>query len=37
MSVNSFFKLFTPKDKTFFPIFDDASSSLIQLATQLDE
>lgn len=37
MSVNSFFKLFTPRDKTFFPIFDEASTSLIQLSEQLHE
>lgn len=37
MSINSFFKFFTPKDKTFFPIFDDASASLIELAEQLHE
>ena len=37
MSVNSFFKLFTPRDKTFFPLFEESSKSLIQLAELLHE
>ena len=37
MSVNSFFKLFTPKDKVFYPLFEEASKSLIKLAELLHE
>ncbi|MBW3519198.1 DUF47 domain-containing protein [Flavobacterium sp. NKUCC04_CG] len=37
MSINSFFKMFTPKDKVFFPLLKEASSSLIQLAELLHE
>ncbi len=37
MSVNSFFKLFTPRDKTFFPLFEESSKTLIQLAELLHE
>lgn len=37
MSINSFFKMFTPKDKVFFPLLTEASTSLIQLAELLHE
>ena len=37
MSVNSFFKLFTPRDKTFFPLFEESSKTLVELAELLHE
>jgi uncharacterized protein len=37
MSVNSFFQFLVPKDKKFFPLFEEASANLIQLASILHE
>ncbi len=37
MSLNSIFHYFIPKDKKFFPLFEDASANLMQLATKLNE
>ena len=37
MSINSIFQFLVPKDKKFFPLFEQASSNLVQLATILHE
>ncbi|HQZ26142.1 MAG TPA: DUF47 family protein [Flavobacterium sp.] len=37
MSINSIFQFFVPKDKKFFPLFEEASSNLVQLASILHE
>ena len=37
MSLNSIFQFLVPKDKKFFPLFEEASTNLIQLATLLHE
>lgn len=37
MSVNNIFQFLVPKDKKFFPLFEEASSNLIQIATILHE
>ncbi len=37
MSLNNFFQFFVPKDKKFFPLFEQASSNLILLAETLHE
>jgi len=37
MSVNSIFQFFIPKDKKFFPLFEEASTNLVQLASILHE
>lgn len=37
MSLNSIFQFFVPKDKKFFPLFEEASSNLVQLASILHE
>lgn len=37
MSINSIFQFFVPKDKKFFPLFEQASSNLILLAETLHE
>ncbi len=37
MSVNKIFQFLVPKDKKFFPLFEEASSNLIQIATILHE
>ena len=37
MSLNSIFQFLVPKDKKFFPLFEQASSNLIQLASTLHE
>ncbi|MGX7666627.1 DUF47 domain-containing protein [Flavobacterium pedocola] len=37
MSLNSIFQFFVPKDKKFFPLFEQASSDLIALAETLHE
>jgi predicted phosphate transport protein (TIGR00153 family) len=37
MSINSIFQFFVPKDKKFFPLFEEASSNLEQLASILHE
>ena len=37
MSINSIFQFFVPKDKNFFPLFEEASSNLVQLASILHE
>lgn len=37
MSLNSVFQFLVPKDKKFFPLFEQASSNLIQLASTLHE
>ncbi len=37
MSLNSIFQFLVPKDKKFFPLFEEASTNLIQLATHLHE
>jgi predicted phosphate transport protein (TIGR00153 family) len=37
MSINSIFQFFVPKDKKFFPLFEEASANLVQLASILHE
>jgi predicted phosphate transport protein (TIGR00153 family) len=37
MSINSIFQFLVPKDKKFFPLFEEASANLVQLATILHE
>jgi len=37
MSLNSIFQFLVPKDKKFFPLFEEASSNLIKLASHLHE
>jgi predicted phosphate transport protein (TIGR00153 family) len=37
MSINSFFQFFVPKEKKFFPLFEEASTNLILLAETLHE
>lgn len=37
MSINSIFQFFVPKDKKFFPLFEEASSKLVKLAETLHE
>lgn len=37
MSVNKFFQFFVPKDKKFFPLFEQASAELILLAETIHE
>jgi len=37
MSLNSLFQYFVPKDKKFFPLFEQASSNLIDMAKLLKE
>ena len=37
MSLNSVFQFLVPKDKKFFPLFEEASSNLIELASNLHE
>lgn len=37
MSINSIFQFLVPKDKKFFPLFEEASSNLIALASDLHE
>jgi predicted phosphate transport protein (TIGR00153 family) len=37
MSLNSLFQFLVPKDKKFFPLFEEASSNLIELASNLHE
>lgn len=37
MSLNSIFQFLVPKDKKFFPLFEEASSNLVQLALILHE
>lgn len=37
MSLNSIFQYFVPKDKKFFPLFEQASSNLIEMAKLLKE
>ena len=37
MSLNSIFQFLVPKDKKFFPLFEEASNNLIELATDLHE
>jgi predicted phosphate transport protein (TIGR00153 family) len=37
MSINSFFQFFVPKEKKFFPLFEEASINLILLAETLHE
>lgn len=37
MSLNTFFQFFVPKDKKFFPLFEQASANLILLAETLHE
>ena len=37
MSLNSIFQFFVPKDKKFFPLFEQASANLIVLAETLHE
>ena len=37
MTLNNIFQFFVPKDKTFFPLFEQASSNLILLAETLHE
>ena len=37
MKINNFFQFLVPKDKKFFPLFEEASSNLIDIATNLHE
>ncbi|MCF8321402.1 MAG: DUF47 family protein [Flavobacterium sp.] len=37
MNANSIFQFLIPKDKKFFPLFEEASSNLILIATELHE
>ena len=37
MTLNSIFQIFVPKDKKFFPLFEEASSNLVKLASILHE
>ena len=37
MSLNTIFQFLVPKDKKFFPLFEEASSNLVQLASHLHE
>ena len=37
MNINNFFQFLVPKDKKFFPIIEEASSNLIEIATNLHE
>jgi hypothetical protein len=37
MTLNSIFQFLIPKDKKFFPLFEEASSNLVQIATVLHE
>ncbi len=37
MSINSIFQFLVPKDKKFFPLFEEASANLVELATILHE
>jgi uncharacterized protein len=37
MNINTIFQFLVPKDKKFFPLFEEASSNLIQIATILHE
>ncbi len=37
MNINSIFQFLIPKDKKFFPLFEEASNNLIQIATILHE
>lgn len=37
MSLNRIFQFLVPKDKKFFPLFEEASSNLIELASNLHE
>ena len=37
MSINSIFQFLVPKDKKFFPLFEQASSNLVLLAETLHE
>lgn len=37
MSINSIFQFLVPKDKKFFPLFEQASGNLVQLASILHE
>jgi len=37
MSLNSIFQFLVPKDKKFFPLFEQASNNLIELASNLHE
>ena len=37
MSLNSIFQFLVPKDKKFFPLFEQASTNLVQLASNLHE
>ncbi|MEC5167197.1 putative phosphate transport protein (TIGR00153 family) [Flavobacterium sp. PL11] len=37
MNINNFFQFLVPKDKKFFPLFEAASSNLIEIATNLHE
>ena len=37
MNINTIFQFLVPKDKKFFPLFEESSSNLIQIATILHE
>ncbi|TDD97075.1 DUF47 domain-containing protein [Flavobacterium cellulosilyticum] len=37
MSINTIFQFLVPKDKKFFPLFEEASANLVQLASILHE
>lgn len=37
MSINNIFQFLVPKDKKFFPLFEEASANLVQLASILHE
>jgi predicted phosphate transport protein (TIGR00153 family) len=37
MNINNFFQFLVPKDKKFFPLFEEASNNLIEIAKNLHE
>ena len=37
MNINNFFQFLVPKDTKFFPLFEQASSNLIEIATKMHE
>ncbi|TDD76922.1 DUF47 domain-containing protein [Flavobacterium caseinilyticum] len=37
MNINNFFQFLVPKDKKFFPLFEEASSNLIEIAINLHD
>jgi hypothetical protein len=37
MSLNTIFQFLVPKDKKFFPLFEEATKNLVELASHLHE